>query len=387
MATTYSPREMIEKLVSFDTTSRDSNLGLIHFVRDYLAEHGVDSALIHDETGEKANLFATVGPEIDGGVVLSGHTDVVPVDGQDWHSDPFDIVERDGRLYGRGTCDMKSFIAIALALLPEFQTRRLTAPIHFAFSYDEEVGCLGVDGIIRHIDGLTTRPRAVIVGEPTDMTVVNAHKSCYGMETVLTGLEAHSSATQSGVNTIFYAAELIGFIQALAEEMKTKADPESRFDPPYTTVHVGTIRGGTALNIIPKETKFVWEYRAVPADDGPEIRERVEAFAREKLLPKMRAVFPEADIITRQRSAIKGLAPQNGSPAESLVMALAGTNQTFAVSYGTEAGAFQHAGTPTVICGPGNIAQAHKPDEFIELSQVDACIAFMRRLGEHLSQS
>jgi len=384
MAAAPTPRALLEQLVAFDTTSRDSNLHLIRFVEAMLAERGVRSTLIHDETGTKANLFATVGPEVDGGVVLSGHTDVVPVDGQDWRSDPFRAVERDGLLYGRGTSDMKGFIACCLALLPEMQAAKLARPLHFAFSYDEEVGCLGVDGIVRHIDGLTTRPRCVIVGEPTMMRAVNAHKGCCAVDTVVTGLEAHSSATHMGVNSVMYAAELVGCLAQLAEEMKTLA-VNDRFDPPYTTVHVGAIRGGTARNIIPKETTIVWEYRNLPEVDGRFILERFERFAREQVLPRMRAVHPGAEIRSTVGAEIRPLMPEKESAAESLVRALTGDNQSYAVSYGTEAGAFQEAGIPTVVCGPGDIAQAHKPDEFVALAQIDACAAFLRKLIHNLS--
>ncbi|HZD26117.1 MAG TPA: acetylornithine deacetylase [Alphaproteobacteria bacterium] len=384
MAAAPTPRQMIETLVSFDTTSRESNLALIHFVRDYLASHDIESTLIHDETGRKANLFATVGPKVDGGVVLSGHTDVVPVDGQQWSSEPFSVSERDGRLYGRGTADMKSFSAIALALVPEMLQAGLKKPIHFALSYDEEVGCLGAHGLSEHLAGLPQRPQAMIVGEPTEMKVVNAHKGSLSYVTTVTGLEAHSSATHQGVNTIFYAAELIAFLRRQAEAMKTEQTGE-RFDPPYTTVHVGLVNGGTALNIIPKRTSFTWECRVVPGHDGTVVRERFDAFARDELLPEMRAVYPEADIVTEVRARVTPLVPQDGSPAETLVLALAGSNETHAVSYGTEAGIFQEGGVPAVVCGPGNIREAHKPDEYIELSQVEACTAFLRRLIDHLS--
>jgi acetylornithine deacetylase len=384
MTAAPTTRELVEKLVSFDTTSRDSNLHLIRFVEGYLAEAGVASKLIYDETGAKANLFATVGPEIDGGVVLSGHTDVVPVDGQDWSSDPFRCVARDGRLYGRGTSDMKSFIASCLALLPEMRKTKLKHPLHFAFSYDEEVGCLGVDGIVRHIEGMTTRPQAVVVGEPTMMKVVNAHKGVCAIDTVVTGLEAHSSATNMGVNSVFYAAELVNCIARLAEEAKSEARSE-RFDPPYTTVHVGAIRGGTARNIIPKETTIHWEYRALPGVDGRWILERFERFAQQEVLPRMRAVHPGAEIRTAVGAEIRPLMPEKDSAAEALVRALTGANQSYAVAYGTEAGAFQQAGVPTVVCGPGDIAQAHKPDEFIALAQLDACDDFLRKLIRHMA--
>ena len=383
-AQVFTPRQMIERLVAFDTTSRESNLELIHFVRDYLAGHGVESTLIHDKSGAKANLFATVGPMIDGGVVLSGHTDVVPVDGQDWSSDPFQVDEREGRLYGRGTADMKSFCAIALALVPAMLERGLSLPIHFALSYDEEVGCLGAPDLSRHIQGLPCRPQALIVGEPTEMKVVNAHKGCCAIRTIVSGREGHSSETHKGVNSIFAATELVQYLANLAEDLKT-SNVNERFDPPYTTVQVGTITGGTAGNIIPKETTFWWEYRALPDVDGAAIVADFEAFATETVLPKMRAVHPESDIRITIRGEVIPLLPEDGSPAETLVLALTGSNQTYAVSYGTEAGLFQKGGIASVICGPGSISVAHRPDEYIELSQVEACTEFMHKLIKHLA--
>ena len=379
--TRYEPVEMIERLVSFDTTSRDSNLALIHFVRDYLASHGVDSTLIHDESGDKANLYATVGPRDVPGIALSGHTDVVPVDGQPWDSDPFALVEKDGRLYGRGTSDMKSFGAVALALVPEFCARTLKTPIHFALSFDEEVGCLGAPLMIGQLGAaLGVKPHIAIVGEPTDMAVVNAHKGVYGFKTHVRGLEVHSSATHRGVNAVQYAAALVHFLAEMADEMAARAEPESGFDPPYTTVHVGTIHGGTAQNIVPLDCAFSWEYRLMPGADPDEIRTRFERFAEETVLPRMRAVDPATAITTELRSHVPGLVPEDGSPAEAIVMALARTNRTEVVAYGTEAGLFQEVGIPTVICGPGSIRQAHQPNEYIEMSQVRACETFMRRL-------
>ena len=372
--------EMIRRLVGIDTTSRNSNLELIHFVRDYLAGFGVESRLIHDDSGRKANLYATIGPDDRPGIALSGHTDVVPVDGQDWSSDPFALAERDGRLYGRGTADMKSFIAVALALVPEFVAQPLKTPINFAFSYDEEVGCFGVHGIIRHLRGEGVPPRLTIVGEPSSMRVVNAHKGVRTFNTTVTGLEAHSSATDRGVNAIFYGARLIAFLEDLAAEFRDRRDTGGRFDLPYTTISVGLVNGGTALNIIPGKCRFSWECRLLPDHNGDEIIDRFEAFAADTLLPEMRRVFDEASIVTEQRVMVPGLRPEEGSDAENLVMALAESNRTYAVSYATEAGLFQEAEIPTVICGPGDIAQAHKPDEFIALEQVQACEAFMRRL-------
>ena len=385
MGTRYTPKEMIAKLIGFDTVSRNSNLKLIHFVEDYLDGWGVPHSRVENEDGTKANLLATLGPrDVAGGIVLSGHTDVVPVDGQEWTGDPFTLSERDGKLFGRGTCDMKSFFAIALALVPDFLARDLTVPIHFALSYDEEIGCLGVrpliDQAIRHLP----RPQIVIVGEPTDMAVVNAHKSIHAFRTHITGLEAHSSAPHEGVNAVVMAAELIHFISSIGEDMKAKGDPTGRFTPPYTSVHVGPISGGTALNIIPKDCSFEWEFRSLPGQDADEIIDRVAEFAKTHLLPKMHGVSPDTGIETVANAHVPSLVPDDGSPGETLVLMLAEQNATQAVSYGTEAGLFQLADIPSVICGPGSILQAHKPDEYVTIAQVDACERFMHRLITHV---
>ncbi len=380
----FTTREMIAKLISFDTTSRNSNLELIAFVEDYLSSHGIASRRIANEDGTKANLFATLGPaDRAGGIVLSGHTDVVPVDGQDWTSDPFTVVERDGLLYGRGTSDMKSFIGAALAAVPDFLARGPQIPIHLALSYDEEVGCLGVRPMIEAVIRTLPRPQVVIVGEPSDMKVVNAHKGIRSYKTTVTGLEFHSSQTHQGVSAIQYAAELIGFLMTLGEEMRERGDASGRFSPPYTTISVGIVNGGTAVNIIPKTCSFQWEYRSLPDADPDEIVTRFNAFAAEEILPHMRAVFGGAKIETVTRASSPGLAPTDGDPGETLVMKLAQCNSAEAVSYNTEAGLFQLADIPTVVCGPGSIDQAHKPDEFIALSQIAECERFMARLAEH----
>ncbi len=376
---------MIERLVAFDTTSRNSNLELIDFVADYLAGHGVEAEIIADAAATKANLLATIGPAQPGGVVLSGHTDVVPVDGQDWQSDPFVLRQNDGRLYGRGTADMKSFSAVALALVPEFLARNPKIPVHLALSYDEEVGCLGVRGMVPRVARPELKPLAVIVGEPTNMQLVTAHKGIRTHTTTVKGLEAHSSATHTGVNAVIFAAELIAFLGRLADEAKTLAPADCPFTPPYSTIHVGTVHGGTALNIIPKECQFRWEFRLIPGDDAEFYFSRFTEFAETDVLPRMREISAEASIETEISAAVPPCVPEPGSAAETLVMALAGTNSTGVVSYGTEAGLFQEAGMATVICGPGDIAQAHKPDEFISLEQVEACVAFMRRLADYVA--
>ena len=377
----YNSIEMIKKLVSFDTTSRVSNLELIYFVKEYLSELGVESHLTHDDSGEKANLYATIGPTDVPGIVLSGHTDVVPVDGQAWDTNPFEVVEKDDKLYGRGTSDMKSFIAISLAMAPDFAAKKLKMPIHFALSFDEEVGCLGAPLMIRQMDQFAVKPHAVIIGEPTEMSVVNAHKGVCSFVTRVTGLERHSSETHRGVNAVAYGAELVTFLGGIGAEMReTRSQADSDFDPPYTTVHVGTIQGGTAQNIVPLICSFSWEYRLMPGEDANEIKDRFQAHVAEVVLPKMQAVDASTAIETEVHAFVPGLAPEDGSPAEALVLALARKNSTGAVSYGTEAGQFQEAGNSVVVCGPGSIAQAHKPNEFIALSEVSACEGFMRRL-------
>lgn len=384
--TTYTSRELIERLIAFDTTSRDSNLELIDFVQEYLKGWGIDSILIPNEDGSKANLYATVGPDDRGGIVLSGHTDVVPIDGQDWSSDPFAVAERNGKLFGRGTCDMKAFIAIALSRVPQLVQQTLSTPVHFALSYDEEIGCLGAQPMVKHIKEHLPLPSIVIVGEPTDMAVVNAHKSGHRFITEVTGLEGHSSMTHLGVNAILVAGELLGEISRMAEVYKSHPSCDHRFEPPYTTLHVGLIEGGTAGNIIPKHCRIDWEARGVPGFQPDEVVDRLRAFAAEHLIPRMHEVSTETGIETWHAQEVPALWPQDGSPAETLVMALARQNETKAVSYQTEAGYFQQIDIPTVICGPGSIKQAHKPDEFVSLEQVALCDQFMDQLVEHVAR-
>jgi acetylornithine deacetylase len=380
---TPSPTEVLRRLVAFDTVSANSNLALIDWVVGYLDGHGIAARLTFDETRSKANLFATIGPQdAGGGVILSGHTDVVPVAGQAWDSDPFALVERDGRLYGRGTADMKSFIAIALALVPEFKARALKRPIHLALSFDEEVGCFGAPRLIEALPRGIGRPGLVIVGEPTNMEVANAHKGCHVFATSVTGLEAHSSAPQRGVNAIVAASEIIQFIAGLAGEARAASRPASGFEPPYTSFNIGTISGGTAMNIIARECEFTWEFRPLPGEDSAAIRARIDAFVASDLLPRLRQVHPGADVTTRALASVPGLAPEAGSPAEELARQLTGANQSTVVASGTEAGLFQDAGIPAVICGPGSMEQGHKPNEFITLAQIEAGTEFQRRLAD-----
>lgn len=380
----YTAREMIEKLVSFDTVSSKSNMPLIDFVRDYLGGLGIEARIVPNEDGTKANLYATVGPSCEGGVVLSGHTDVVPVEGQPWSSDPFKVLEKDGRLYGRGTADMKSFSAIGLSLVPEMLERGLKKPIHFALSYDEEVGCAGAPSMIREMADIIPAPRAVIVGEPTMMEVVNAHKGINGFRTTVTGLEAHSSKIHKGVSAVMTAAELVCHLNRMLEDRKRLAPADSPFDPPYTTIHVGIIHGGTAVNIISRECYFEWDIRNIPEDDPFALLEEFRSYCA-SVLPAMKAISEKANIVTEPIFAAPALAPEHNGAAEELAKSLTGKNATSVVPYGTEAGQFQEVGFSTIVCGPGSIDQAHQPDEFIDLSQITAGEQFLRKLVDRLA--
>lgn len=373
--------ELLAKLVAFDTTSAKSNLALIEFIERYLEGHGIAAHRVSDAEGTKANLFATIGPDVAGGVVLSGHTDVVPVEGQAWDSDPFTMVERDGRLYGRGTADMKGFIAAALALVPELVRADLKRPLHFAFSYDEEPGCFGAIRLIPQMVRGIAPPLAVIVGEPSSMRIATAHKGCYVYRTVVTGVEAHSAQTHLGSNAVFAAGELIHAIATLAQERRGAAPADSPFVPPYTTFNVGRIEGGKEHNIVPRDCAFVWQVRPIPGDDPQEILARFEAIAQERVLPMLREFTGEGSIRTEAIAGVAALASEADGAAEALVRSLTGANDTTVVSYGSEGGLFQEAGLSTVICGPGSIDQAHKPNEFIEVSQLEAGVAFLRRLA------
>lgn len=377
----YDTRAMLAKLVGFDTTSRNSNLPLIEWVAAYLASHGVRAELIHNRERTKANLFATIGPASAGGIILSGHTDVVPVDHQPWTRDPWTLGESEGRLYGRGTTDMKGFVAAALAKVPEWARDGLARPIHLALSYDEEVGCTGVAGMIEHLGRSGLKPRAVIVGEPTDMRVVTSHKGGIIGTATVTGVAGHSSQVHRTVNAVMYAAELVAHAVQLGEEMKS-ARQDPLFDPPYSTVQVNIMHGGSHGNVVPHECTFFWEHRALPGVRLEDCADRLRAYAAETLLPSMRAVSPATDIRIEVLALIPGLRDAPGSAAETLALRLAGRNATEAVAFGTEAGYFQGLGIPTVVCGPGNIAQAHQPDEFIAIEQLAACDRFLDRLTE-----
>ena len=375
---------LIERLVGFDTESSKSNLPLIEFVEDYLDELNVPFVRVPNADGNKAALFVTVGPVHDGGIVLSGHTDVVPVTGQSWSSDPF-AVRRDGtRLYGRGTCDMKGFDAICLAMVPEFQRAQLKRPVHLLFSYDEEVTCEGPLDTIRRFGADLPRPGIVIVGEPTNMEVADTHKSVSTYHTHVRGHEAHSSKPFLGVSAVHVACELVTELTRIGEDFARVGDPSGRFEPAYSTVHVGTITGGTARNILAKDCKFHWEFRGLP---GVPLRAALERF--DTHVEKVRATrlkdFPDAFIETKIEVEVPGLASDAGSAAETLALRLTRSNKTIAVPFATEGGQFQSAGIPTIVCGPGNVNQAHQPDEFIEIAEIEKCIGFLRGLAQTLS--
>ncbi len=379
-----SPTEILDRLVSFDTTSHKTNIPLITYVKDYLSEHDISSELVPDESGEKASLFATIGPAEMSGIGLSGHTDVVPVTGQEWATDPFRLTEKDGKLYGRGSADMKGFLACVLAAAPKFRQRDLKTPIHIVFSYDEEVGCTGVRPMIAEFGERLTRPRLVVVGEPTSMTVVDAHKGPVRFAVEVTGLPAHSSLAHLGVNSIHVAGQLIG--ELLRMEAELKVGPlDDRFAPNYATLQIGLINGGTAGNIVPGRCWFSWEVRAMAGLDVDGLENRLRVFAERECLPAMHAVDPKSSIAIARKNSVPPFAAGASSDAVSLAFQLAEQNESFAVSYGTEAGLFQQAGSASVICGPGDIAQAHAADEFVELAQLDKCMAFMDRLADWAS--
>ncbi|WP_110685673.1 acetylornithine deacetylase [Salinicola aestuarinus] len=378
-------QEILGKLIGFATVSRDSNLALIEFVRDTLASHGVDSELILNEDGSKANLWATIGPSDRGGVVLSGHTDVVPVEGQPWTVPAFDMTERDGKLYGRGSADMKGYIACVLAAVPHFVEADLKTPIHLAFSYDEEVGCLGVRSILSMLEGKPYRPLACVIGEPTELQPVLGHKGKLGVRCHVHGAPCHSAFAPEGVNAIETAAKMITRLTEIGDRLAHPSRRDERFYPPFSTVQTGVIEGGRALNIVPSECRFDWEVRSLPGFDANEVEREMRDYADQELIPKMRAVEPDTDIVFESLQAYPGLTTEENSDVARLIATLSDREDFGTVAYGTEGGLFHEAGIPTVVCGPGCMDQGHKPDEFIAIDQLERCDAMMKRLAAHLS--
>ena len=378
---------LIRKLVGFPTVSRDSNLALLDWVRDYLAGHGVESTYTWNDERTKANLWATLpardGNTTKGGVVLSGHTDVVPIDGQPWHTDPFQAVVDGDKVYGRGVTDMKSFSATGLAMVPEFLRRGLERPLHFALSYDEEVGCIGVRRLIADVVAKGIRPMGCIIGEPTGMRLVLAHKGKRSWRGRVRGWEAHSSLTPRGVNAVQIACEIVAYIGKRARDFRDHGHRDEAYDVPYTTAHVGVIHGGTAVNIVPRDCSFDFEIRHLPHDDPEAFGRDVEAFAR-GFLPQMQAVHPDTHIAFELLSVLPGMDTADGTPIAALAHACNGDADVGKVSFGTEASLFQGSDIPSVICGPGHIEQAHQPDEWVSIDQLARCEAFMHRLADRI---
>jgi acetylornithine deacetylase len=373
-------RSLLDDLIGFPTISSDSNLALIDFAAERLGDLGARLDVTRDESGAKANLFATIGPDVDGGVVLSGHTDVVPVEGQPWTSDPFQAEDNGETIVGRGACDMKGFIAAALAMAPRFAEQPLTRPLHLAFTHDEEVGCLGAGRMLEAFVETGRRPKVCIIGEPTEMRIIEGHKGGHEYTTAFTGLEGHASLPDQGVNAVEYAARFISKLLETQEALKSRAPAGSRFDPPYSTLQTGVIHGGIARNVIPRHCSLEWEMRPISRIDADYAMDSIRRYAREELLPRMRAVSPEASIVTHVIGEIPGLEPMTDSEAVALAKALTGENACEVVSFGTEAGLFQAVGIDTVVCGPGSIEQAHRPDEFVSLDQLNQCLAMIERL-------
>ncbi|MBJ9973845.1 acetylornithine deacetylase [Pseudomonas sp. S75] len=381
----FASRELLRRLVGFPTVSRDSNLALIHFIRDYLAEQGVSSELFFNAEGTKANLFATLGPQERGGVVLSGHTDVVPVDRQAWTVDPFALSEREGRLYGRGTADMKGFIASVLAAVPAFLAEPLALPVHLAFSYDEEVGCLGVRSMLEALAQRPHRPLLCLIGEPTELKPVLGHKGKLAMRCHVHGAACHSAYAPHGVNAIEYAARLIGQLGEIGAALAQPELHDPRFDPPFSTVQTGVISGGQALNIVPEHCRFDFEVRALPGFEASSVAERLRAYADGQLLPRMQAVSKGSAITLEPLSAYPGLATPEDSPAAKVLALISGSRAFGTVAFGTEGGLFDQAGIPTVVCGPGSMEQGHKPDEFVSVEQLRGCDTLLLRLRDYLA--
>jgi len=371
---------MLARLISFPSVSTSSNLDIIHFCRDWLNSHGVESHLVMSPEGDKANLYATIGPRVEGGIVLSGHTDVVPVEGQNWSTDPWTLTEKNGRLYGRGATDMKGFDALVLALVPDMVHAPLKRPIHIALSYDEEIACRGAPSMVHAMAGSIPTPSAVIVGEPTRHAVVTGHKASVQLRTHVTGYAVHSSRIDQGVSAVMNAARLIAWHEDVMEENRRRVDPDNPFEPPYTTLHCGMMIGGNAANVVSSSAWFFSDIRAIPTESPMDYLARYEAYIRDRIEPRMKAVAPETGVAVELVAEVPGLRPETDGAAERLMRRLTGDNDTHVVSYGTEAGLFQRVGWSTVVCGPGDIAQAHQPDEYIEVTEFQAGEAILRRL-------
>jgi acetylornithine deacetylase len=375
-----SSKDLLASLIAFDTTSRESNLQLIEFVRDYLDRLQVSSTLIFNDERTKANLFATIGTDDRPGIVLSGHTDVVPVDGQPWSVPPFELSEKDGKLYGRGTADMKGYIACVLAAVPRLLAEPLRMPVHIALSYDEEVGCLGVRSLLAELEQRPHKPMLCIIGEPTELKPVLGHKGKLAMRCDVHGAACHSAYAPQGVNAIEYAADLIGELGRIGSRLRAADLQDSRFDPPFTTVQTGMISGGKALNIVPADCRFDFEIRTLPSQNPKDVAQQLEHYAQQQVLPRMQAVDTRSSISFSELSAYPGLATDAQSQAARLIAEFCGSSAFTTVAFGTEGGLFDAVGVPTVVCGPGSMDQGHKPDEFVSVEQLQACDSMLDRL-------
>jgi acetylornithine deacetylase len=379
---------ILEQLIGYPTVSADSNLDLITFAAKLLQSKGARVRVSEDNSGKKANLFATLGPDVSGGIVLSGHSDVVPANAAEWSSNPYKMQVKDGFVFGRGACDMKGFIACVLAKLDDYSVLDLQRPLHVALTYDEEVGCLGARQLAEELKDDNLRPSVVIIGEPTEMRVIEGHKGCYEYTTSFHGTDGHGSEPDKGVNAIHVAASYICKLMELSERMKERAGPDSSsFSPPWTTIQTGCIEGGSARNVIARHCAVEWEMRPVRSSDATEIKSALEKYCRKVLLPQMKAVHPEADIVTEVIGEVAGLAVMQENEARELVFSLTGTNLSDVVSFGTEAGLFQALGMSVVVCGPGSIAQAHQPDEFVTTEQLEKCLSMLDGLERTLVKS
>jgi acetylornithine deacetylase len=378
-------KTLLGELIRFPTVSSDSNLEMIAHLAGRLEHVGARVDIHLDDSGKKANLFATLGPkDVDGGIVLSGHTDVVPVSEQVWTSDPFEMVERAGRLYGRGSCDMKGFIAATLVMAPMFAERVQARPLHFAFTYDEETGCFGARALVDILKEQGLRPGVAIIGEPTDMRIIEGHKGCYEYSTHFSGLPGHGSAPDRGVNAVEYAARFVLRLLELKDQLRARAPAESKFVPPWTTINTGGLHGGVAHNVIASSARLDWEMRPVQASDAQFVKEDLEHYCETTLIPAMRAIHPDANITTEVIAEVAGLEPADENEARDILIELTGSNETDLVAFGTEAGIFTELGMSAVVCGPGSIEQAHKADEYVALAQLQHCLDMLGRLGDKL---
>ena len=378
--------KILEKLVSFKTISGTSTKEINKFIVEYLKKYGLEPVLSYDDDGERSNIFVTIGPKIDGGVLFNGHTDVVPVEGQKWSTDPFTLTQVDDRLYGRGSVDMKGFLACALASLPNFLAVNLKKPIHFAFSYDEETGGFGMPVLLKSMAENQFQPDVVIVGEPTEMKIITGHKGSYEMRTEISGYEVHSSNPLLGVNAISVAMKLISKIEEIGQVRASNPISGSPYEPPFATFNVGIIEGGAASNATAGWCNFDWEYRPMPDEDGGKTIAEIENFANSMLLPKMKEISDEAGINIITQAPVGGLDDRNAAKASAFIADITGLNSEGVVSFGTDAGYFSDEGYSTVVFGPGSISRAHKPDEYVEISELKQGLEFFEKVAKHLSE-